>query len=413
MEELLVSRIPLFASFSAEEQRRLANLLRPVDLLPGDLLLREGEAGNCFYFILEGQVEIVKAMGTEDERRLGVRGAGEFLGEMSLFNPDGLRTASVRAVSAARLLEMGHADFDLILHQSPDLAHALLRVMSLRLREANEATLRDLREKNRQLAQAFQELLVAQGQIIQKEKIERELQLAREIQLQYLPRELPHPAGFSFGARMQAARAVGGDFYDFIPLEPGRIGIVVADVSDKGIPAAIMMALTRSILRAEAGPGVTPAQALLAVNEHVLEMNETGLFVTMLYGVLDARSGEFSYARAGHEFPLLIEPDGQVAVLPRDRGQPVGILPEPEMDEQTITLRPGSILLIFTDGLPDAMNSQGDFFGMERLREAAPPLRGAPAQGICDDLIATIKAFQGPNAQFDDLTLVVVKADES
>jgi serine phosphatase RsbU (regulator of sigma subunit) len=410
MEELLVSRIPLFAPLPEEERRNLSELLQPVELPPGEILLREGETGLCFYFIIEGQVEIVKAMDTENERLLGVRGPGEYLGEMSLFNPDGLRTASVRALTMALLLEMSHADFDVILHRSPHLAHELLRVMSLRLRDANESTLRDLSEKNVQLAQAYQELLAAQAQIIQKEKLERELELAREIQLQYLPRELPRPKGFDFGARMLAARAVGGDFYDFILLETDQIGIVVADVSDKGVPASIMMALSRSILRAEAAPGGPPGKTVLAMNEHLLEMNESGMFVTLLYGVLDPHNGEFSYTRAGHEFPLLFESDGTGIVLPHRRGQPVGILPDPEMDEQIIRLHPGNTLLIFTDGLPDAMNSQGEFFGQERLLEAARKWLGVPAQEICDGLIGAIKEFQGANAQFDDMTLVVIKA---
>jgi serine phosphatase RsbU (regulator of sigma subunit) len=410
MEQLLVSRIPLFASLSEEERNSLTDLLKPVELLPGEVLLREGEAGLCFYFILEGQVEIVKAMGTPDERLLGVRGPGEFLGEMSLFTPDGLRTASNRALNRVLLLEMSHPDFNEILHRSPQLAHELLRVISLRLREANEATLRDLREKNQQLAQAYQELVAAQAQLIQKEKIERELQVARTIQLQYMPRELPRLKGYDFGGYMLPARAVGGDFFDFIPLETGQLGIVVADVSDKGVPAAIMMALSRSILRAEAVPGAPPGQTLLAANGHLLEMNESGMFVTVLYGVFDPSSGALAYARAGHEFPLLFDRDGNMAVLPHQRGQPLGILPEPEMDEQVLRLQPGSVLLIFTDGLPDAMSAEGDFYGPDRLREAVLPLLKAPAQEICDGLIRAIQAFQGANAQFDDMTLVVIKA---
>jgi phosphoserine phosphatase RsbU/P len=348
-------------------------------------------------------------MDTADERSLGRRGSGDFLGEMSLFNPDGLRTASVRANDTVLLLEMSNNDFQEILHQFPQLAQELLRVLSLRLRDANEATLRDLREKNRQLAEAYQELVLAQEQIIEKEKLERELQLARDIQMAYLPREFPVLEGFDLGARMLPARAVGGDFYDFIPMEKGLLGIVVADVADKGVPAAIMMALSRSILRAEANPSVSPSVTLRAVNGHLLEMNESGLFVTMLYGLLDATNQTYSYARAGHEFPILIDPHGRVAPLPHNPGQPVGILPEPLMDEQKIQLLPGSTLLIFTDGLPDSMNPEGGFFGPERLQKSVD-LSKASAQEICDATIEAIKEFQGSSAQFDDMTLVVIRA---
>ena len=118
----------------------------------------------------------------------------------------------------------------------------------------------------------------------------------------------------------------------------------------------------------------------------------------------------FSYARAGHEFPLLIGPEGEAISLPRQQGQPVGILPDPRMDEQTITLCPGSLLLIFTDGLPDAMNSQGEFFGLQQLHQSVNLDPLASAQQVCDQVIKTIQAFQGSNAQFDDMTLVVVRA---
>jgi len=188
------------------------------------------------------------------------------------------------------------------------------------------------------------------------------------------------------------------------------LGIVVADVSDKGVPASIMMALTRSILRAEIHGATTPGGILRAVNRHVLEMNDSGMFVTIVFGLLEPRKRTFTYARAGHEFPLLFAPSGEVPQLPRQPGQPVGILPDPRIDEQVITLQPGSVLLLFTDGLPDAMNAQGDFFGAERLHNSVLHDPNASSQEICDGVIGTIKAFQGLNAQFDDMTLVVIRA---
>jgi phosphoserine phosphatase RsbU/P len=409
MEQSIVRQIPIFASLSQQEVVRLANLLQAVHFSPGALILREGDAGGSFYFILEGEVEAIKAMGTSEERKLGVSKAGDFLGEMGLLNPSGLRTVSIRAVTPVMLLEMENADFEMLLRQFPRIAQDLLRVMSLRLREANEMTVRDLRDKNRELAQAYLDLMQAQEQIIEKEKIERELQLARDIVEQYLPHNIPSLAGFEFGANMLPARAVGGDFYDFIPLDDDRIGIVVGDVSDKGLPAALLMALTRSILRAEACTEASPGETLISINQHLSEMNDLGMFVTVLYGVLDTRTGEFAYARAGHEVPLFFDGEGKSISLAYEQGQPLGLFIHPYIDEKAITIFPGYTLLIFSDGLPDSMNAQGEFFGPERLVQASLPDRQISAQELSNRVIATIKAFQGSNAQFDDMTLVVLQ----
>src|SRR5262249_36384695 len=158
------------------------------------------------------------------------------------------------------------------------------RSLSARLREADNATICELREKNRQLSEAYQSLQAAQAQLIEKEALERELQVARDIQEQMLPRALPAPPGFEVGARMVPARIVSGDFFDCIPLGPATAGIVVGDVCGKGVPAALYMALTRSLLRAEVSRNVSARAALQRVNRLLCEMNDTGMFVTLLYG---------------------------------------------------------------------------------------------------------------------------------
>ncbi|HBD10332.1 MAG TPA: hypothetical protein DCZ69_18950, partial [Syntrophobacteraceae bacterium] len=195
MDSSNIHQIPLFSCLPATEVNRLASRLRCLDLGPGALLLREGDPGETFYIILEGQVEIIKALGTADERLLGNRGQGDFVGEMSLMGTDRLRTASVRACTRVQMLEMDRDDFDALLHRHPDIAYEMARVLSSSLRNANNATIRDLQEKNLLLAKAYEDLQTAQGQIIEKETLERELQLAREIQESMLPRSLPRLAG--------------------------------------------------------------------------------------------------------------------------------------------------------------------------------------------------------------------------
>jgi serine phosphatase RsbU (regulator of sigma subunit) len=408
----LIEHVPLFASLPPNEQEHLAEVLSPSERAPDSVLIREGELGDRLYVILEGQLEVVKALGTAEERVLNVLDAGDFVGEMGLIDPEGLRTASVRTCTSVRLLELSHADFDALFRRRPDLGYELTRVLVLRLREAEDATIRDLREKNRQLALAYEELQSAQAQIIEKEKLERELQVAREIQVSILPRELPLVKGFSFGARMVPARAVGGDLFDFIPLEGGRIGVVIGDVSDKGVPAAIFMALTRSLLRADAHRNASPSETLRHVNRHLLEMNDAGMFVTVLYGVLDPARRDFVYARAGHEMPFVLDAEGGALELDRGLGQPLGILPAPDLDERAIAFPARGTLLMYTDGATDASGAGEARFGLGRLQGAIRAgLQGA-AQGVCDRVLEAIVEFQGESPQMDDVTLVAVQADE-
>lgn len=410
LNEPLIGQVPLFAELPAEEHAHLAATLRQVTYASGALLFREGDYGDRFYIVLEGELEIIKAMGTASELMLDARGSGEFVGEMSMLNRDNVRTASVRARGETRLLEMQHAEFDALMHRHPELAYEMVRVLSNRLRDANNATIRDLQAKNRQLTQAYLDLQAAQDQIIEQETLARELQVARNIQEHMLPRTLPIMAGFDFSACMVPARVVSGDFYDFISLDDDRLGVVVADVCGKSLPAALLMALTRSLLRAEASRDGSPSDVLLSVNRHLLDMNDSRTFVTMLYGVLHRQTRQFTYVRAGHELPLVVGPEGDIFVPEMGLGQPLGILPRPALDLQTVEIPRGGVLLLYTDGVTEAIDPQGQFFETERLYETARQTSGATAQQTCDRLLEAITSHRGPAPQADDVTLVAVHA---
>ena len=155
-------------------------------------------------------------------------------------------------------------------------------------------------------------------------QLERELEIARQTQQSILPETLPQRPGYDFGALMVPARAVGGDFYEFIELGKGRLAIVIGDVSDKGLPAALFMALTYSLIRAEAARTKPPRQVLANVNRYLLEMNASGMFVTLIYAVLDPASGRLDYARAGHPLPLLLDAGGAPIPVPVQTGQVLG-----------------------------------------------------------------------------------------
>ena len=407
----LIRRLPLFASLRGTEIQFIAEILRESEVAVSSLLFREGEPGSSFAIIVEGQVEILKALGTPDERLLAVRGPGDFFGEMSLLDPDGLRTASVRARTPVRLLEMARPDFDALLQHRPALAYEMVRVLSLRLRESDNATIADLHEKNRELTQAYADLQAAQAQIIEKEKLEQELRTAHRIQQSILPSELPRLPGYDFGALIMPARSVGGDLYDFIPLGKGRIGIAVGDVSDKGVPAAIFMALTRSLLRAEVTRGASPRRTLERVNQLLLDMNDEGMFVTLLYGILDAQQGTFAYARAGHELPLLLGSDGSARLAERGQGAPLGLFDNVALDEQVVSVPRGSTFLLYTDGATDITGPEGELFGLERLQVLAQAaLSGRTAQLFCDEIWHGLTVYQGSSSQDDDVALVGIRA---
>jgi phosphoserine phosphatase RsbU/P len=408
--ESILQDVPLFAALPPDEIAHLAGSLERFLVPAHTILFEENDTGAQCYIVLTGALEIVKARGTPDERILSVRGPGELVGEMSLFKPDHRRTASVRAQSVTELLEMTHDDFDALLHRHPRLAYEIVRMLSIRLGESGNATIRDLQLKNRQLEQALADLQAAQAQVIEKEKLERELEVAWRIQQSILPRTLPQVAGIDFDARIVPARTVGGDFFDFIPIGNDATGVVIGDVSGKGVPSAIFMALTRSLLRAEAERAATPEEALCNVNRHLLNMNDAGMFVTVLYGILDHRTNTFDYVRAGHELPVILDAGGTTLTPQFGNGQPLGILDDPVLDHQSVVIPPNGTLFLFTDGVTEAMNEAGAFFGHEQLVATLSGCEASDARSVCTSVIDAVLAHQGSALQYDDVTMVAIHA---
>jgi len=405
----IIRRVPLFSTLPDEELSALASSLHEHSYSAQTVLFEEGQPGDRFYIVVEGEIAIVKAKGTTNERLIGIRGPGEFVGEMSLLNPDGLRTASAVVYKDAKTLEMSRAEFDELLHRKPTIVYEMLHVLSNRLNEAHNKTIADLTEKNRRLSEAYENLKAAQEQIIQKEIMERELGRAREIQQSMLPRALPRLEGFDLGALMIPARAIGGDLYDIIRLDEDTLGIVIGDVSGKGVPAALFMALTQSMIRALARADRTPDEVLVRVNRHLHEMNAGGMFVTVFYGILHRKKREFVYVRAAHEYPLLWNQGGELIPIREDHGLPLGLFPMPILEKQTLALPPNSTLVLFTDGVTEAMDQAGEFFGLERLTASVPGCVDTSAQGLCHYLVEKLTDFHGDTPQSDDITVVVVK----
>ena len=410
MDESVFLKIPLFRDVPSSELFQMVNELPVETYEAGAYIFRESEAGENLYVVMDGMLEVLMGADSPDELLLRACGPGEYIGEMSLILPHGKRTATVRAKKPTRTWVMSRTKFQEILRRWPMIAYSMVRILSERLGATNEASFRDLSEKNRQLQKAYDELKAAQEQLIEKERLERELQVAAEIQLSILPDQLPSVEGFDFGARILPARHVGGDFYDVFLNGKDQIGVVIGDVADKGIPSALFMARTHALIMAEADPELSPGAVLDLVNRHITRLEKSAQFVTALYGIVNSATGEFSYARAGHEPPLILFPDGKVERVPHGPGMALGLWDTITLDEHTVALKPGSTLVLFTDGMTDCRDPKGVSFGLERINATLSGLVGLSAQQVCDRLFDALMNYQNGAKQDDDVTLVAIHA---
>ncbi len=408
MSESAFLKIPLFQDIPADELVSLVSRLPVETFEPGAYLFRDGDVGESLYVVKDGHLEVVLGADSQDEMLLKICGPGEYVGEMGLILMDGKRTATVRAKDRASTWVMGRATFTQMLQRWPVIAYTMVNILSERLDATNNASFRDLSEKNRALQKAYDELKAAQVQLIEKERLERELKVAADIQLSILPDVLPIVPGFDFGARILPARRVGGDFYDVFQLHESQTGVVIGDVADKGVPAALFMARVHALIMAEADIGVTAGEVLQLANNHITRLQKAAQFVTALYGILDLPSCEFRYARAGHEPPLLLHRDRSVERIPHEPGMSLGLWDVIRLDEQLVPLEPGSTLVLYTDGMTDCRDPNGVPFGIERIKSALATMAGLPAKQVCDLLLETLMTYQNGSGQDDDVTLVAI-----
>lgn len=264
-----------------------------------------------------------------------------------------------------------------------------------------------------------------QESALAEQRLRKELEVARQIQTSFLPSSLPTLPGWEFGAYYASAREVGGDFYDFIELRdpsqrpaalPGQfmegcnlLGLVVADVSDKGVPAALFMALCRTLVRAVTISGRSPADAIQRVNQLILNDSRTEQFITLFYGVLDTDTAVLRFTNAGHNPPLVVRNAwGQVFSL-RAPGMALGLFETVQLAEAEVRFETDDVLLMYTDGVTDALNEFTEEFGSERLTRVLVEHRHRPAHEIAQAIVDALQQFVGEREAFDDMTLVVMK----
>jgi len=241
--------------------------------------------------------------------------------------------------------------------------------------------------------------------LMEKQRLVKDMEFARTVQESFLPQDAPEVLSYKFSAHYTPALEVGGDFYDFINLGRNRTGIVIGDVSGKGVPAALYMAKLGSDMRTLAFTEPTPAAALSKLNDLLAARSRRGMFATLLYAELDASSGKIVIANAGHLPPIIKKADGSVARLPNAGGSPLGILPGMKFGQDTMDLELGDTVVLYTDGIVEAMNAKEELYGYARFEDLLRRSPSDPAT-LKSAIISEVERFTGMSPQHDDMTLV-------
>ena len=251
----------------------------------------------------------------------------------------------------------------------------------------------------------WREALSSRDQLV---ALQNELSIASQLQQSILPKETPITDLYEVSANMEPARNVGGDFYDFFTLDD-QLGLVVADVSDKGIPASMFMMSSRTALKGAAIGVRCPQMVLAEVNNQLHQNNSAFMFVTLIYALFNPVSGSLTYSIAGHDPPLLISADGTVSELPPTKGVALGIAPDIVYTQETVILAPGDAVVLFTDGVTEAMNADNGQFGLDRLIEVFNKNPPASAEEANQAVFEQVRAFAGDAAQSDDITCLTLR----
>jgi serine phosphatase RsbU (regulator of sigma subunit) len=256
-------------------------------------------------------------------------------------------------------------------------------------------------------------LAKAREELVEKERMSRELEIAREIQLSLLPTAFPEMEAVDVAAACESATEVGGDYFDLIAIDNRRVGVVIADVSGKGVPGLLVMGVARSVIRAQARQHLSPREVLIRANDIIAPDIGKGMFVTVLYGVLDVERRAFAFANAGHNPLVIMKRTGPVPhEIIKTQGRPVGFMAgaffDDRLEETSLPLDEGDTIFAYTDGIVDAMNKSDEEFGIDRVLETLTEKRAAAVQEITDALLQRIATFVGDRPQTDDMTLLAI-----
>ncbi|MFQ5434567.1 MAG: PP2C family protein-serine/threonine phosphatase [Anaerolineae bacterium] len=400
-----------FSGLDKETLDILRNVARRQTYQPQTVLCRQGQVEHTFYIIVDGRVSVTQRIDAGEERSLQMLGPREFFGEMSLID-DSPRMATCTTLTEATVLEVTEEVFDRMVETSPTIAFRVLQKLLANTRDMDQRSIASLQEKNKALEEAYLALQAAQVELVKKERLEQEIELAAKVQRDLLPKDLPQFPDYTFASYLAPARHVGGDFYDVIQLGEEHVGLLLADVADKGFHAALFMAVTRTLFHQESQRSLSPAKVATAVHQAMLSLSpDSEVFVTAFYGVLHRPTGRLKYVRAGQERPLRFRPHADIPVkeLPGN-GRFLGMIEQLHLEEYTVQIQPGDRLVLFSDGVPDAANPAGKQFGYERLQAVLQQHGRAPAQTLVQKIANAAAHWSQNAAAFDDLTLLVMEA---
>jgi serine phosphatase RsbU (regulator of sigma subunit) len=346
----------------------------------GTVIFQPGDFSDMMYVVVAGEL-LFTLYGNEVDRM----SAGDLFGEMGMVE-NRPRNGRVTAVTDCTLILIDRLRFATLVRQHPGFVTRVMTVISARLHRRTEGEVKRL-------------------------ALERELAIGRQMQLSLLPQHTPQIRGWEFATYYQSAWQVGGDFYDFIARDndPDKLCLVIADVTGKGVPAALYMAVARTMMRAETQKDQSAARVLQRVNELIISDNRSPLFLSAFYAVLDVESGLLQYANAGHNAPLCLrQATGEIEEL-TTQGYLLGAFSHVSFNEAETTLAIGDVLLLYTDGVNEARDADGRFFGEERLKTAVTNAGDRHAEGIVEAIVTAVASFIGEMAQADDLTILVAK----
>lgn len=374
----------------------------------------------ALYFQQDGQAEMLAVLGWDQahtHRQLPPFDVARYTEPKPYHSqPPGLderefNAAGVKAGLLVPLIAEGQSVGAMIVHSAKKSRFAEGEVALLQTFASHASLAIQRASLIQRLREKIRALQDAQAELAQKERLEKELELAREVQRNVIPQTFAPIPGFHFAARYEPARKVGGDFYDVFVVDDDHFGVVIGDVSGKGMPAALYMALTRSLLLAEARRALSPREVLFSVNALLREIGQQGMFVTVFYGVIDVQTRRLRYVRAGHDHPLLLQ-NGDINEL-RGEGVVLGLLNNDMffLAEQEVDLAPGDRLVLYTDGLTDIEDDRKQMFELAKLKKLVRAHTSKAAVELCNAIFKDLNTYRGKAQQFDDMTLLVVEVD--
>ncbi|MEM1360993.1 MAG: SpoIIE family protein phosphatase [Pseudomonadota bacterium] len=394
----------------------------------GQRLFTEGEDGDFAYLVIAGEVS-VHVISAEHDTTIATVGPGGLVGEIAAF-ANVPRTASVTAKGDTSLLKIDQANIRDVLKQSPDAAMGIIADLGRRLASNNE-TMAMLTQAAKSLAEGdyrpmqlgrlqnaarrfrhFAEVFDGLAQEITEKRLRtEEMRTAAEIQNSFLPNPITDGLfrdRFDVAAIMQAAKQVGGDYYDYFMIDSETIGFAVGDVSGKGVPAAMFMSVTRTMLKALAREGGDAGDVVTRVNNLLAEDNDEGTFVTLVFARLNLDTGELDFAVAGHEELFFIDKDGGLSKWDA-LGPAMGLFEGPEFETHRTEITPGTSIVMVTDGVTEAFNASRELYGSKRLKALIDHLKNETAQAIVDGIYADVLDYADGHPQSDDITCLALR----